>query len=63
MLRFRAGRVYAAVSVEHDKLEQEQQAAATAAAEYVADGMAVGLGTGSTAAYLLPACARRSRRT
>jgi len=42
------------VSVEHEK-----QLAAEAAAEFVADGMAVGLGTGSTVAYLLPALARR----
>jgi ribose 5-phosphate isomerase A len=39
--------------------EQEKQAAAEAAAELVADGMSVGLGTGSTVAYLLPALARR----
>jgi len=42
------------VTVEHEK-----QLAAEAAAEFVADGMAVGLGTGSTVAYLLPALARR----
>jgi ribose 5-phosphate isomerase A len=40
-------------------VEREKQAAAEAAAEYVIDGMAVGLGTGSTVAYLLPALARR----
>ncbi|GAA2358677.1 ribose-5-phosphate isomerase RpiA [Dactylosporangium salmoneum] len=40
-------------------VEREKQAAAEAAAEYVADGMTVGLGTGSTVAYLLPALARR----
>jgi ribose 5-phosphate isomerase A len=39
--------------------EREKQAAAEAAAEYVRDGMLVGLGTGSTVAYLLPALARR----
>ncbi len=39
--------------------EQEKQAAAEAAAEFVRDGMAVGLGTGTTVAYLLPALARR----
>lgn len=39
--------------------EREKQAAAEAAAEYVVDGMTVGLGTGSTVAYLLPALARR----
>ena len=40
--------------------EREKRAAADAAAELVEDGMAVGLGTGSTVAYLLPALARRS---
>jgi len=40
--------------------EQEKQAAATAAAALVEDGMRVGLGTGSTVAYLLEALARRS---
>jgi len=38
---------------------QEKQAAAEAAAELVEDGMALGLGTGSTVAFLLPALARR----
>ncbi|HEY2284335.1 MAG TPA: ribose-5-phosphate isomerase RpiA [Streptosporangiaceae bacterium] len=41
-------------------IEREKQIAAEAAAELVEDGMAVGLGTGSTVAYLLPALARRS---
>ena len=40
-------------------VEREKQIAAEAAAEFVQDGMAVGLGTGSTVAYLLPALARR----
>jgi ribose 5-phosphate isomerase A len=40
--------------------EQEKQAAAQAAAALVEDGMLVGLGTGSTVAYLLEALARRS---
>ncbi|MGI8607007.1 MAG: ribose 5-phosphate isomerase A [Gaiellaceae bacterium] len=40
--------------------EQEKQAAATAAAALVEDGMLVGLGTGSTVAYFLDALARRS---
>jgi ribose 5-phosphate isomerase A len=40
--------------------EREKQAAAEAAAELVEDGMTVGLGTGTTVAYLLPALARRS---
>jgi ribose 5-phosphate isomerase A len=39
--------------------EREKQAAAEAAAELVEDGMAVGLGTGSTVAHLLPALAAR----
>ena len=39
---------------------REKQAAAEAAAELVEDGMTVGLGTGSTVAFLLPALARRS---
>lgn len=39
--------------------EREKQAAANAAAEFVQDGMTVGLGTGTTAADLLPALARR----
>jgi ribose 5-phosphate isomerase A len=36
-----------------------KRAAATAAAELIEDGMRVGLGTGSTVAYLLPAIADR----
>jgi ribose 5-phosphate isomerase A len=40
-------------------IDREKQLAAEAAAELVQDGMAVGLGTGSTVAYLLPALARR----
>jgi len=40
-------------------VEGEKQAAAEAAAELVEDGMTVGLGTGSTVAYLLPALASR----
>jgi ribose 5-phosphate isomerase A len=40
--------------------DREKQAAAEAAAELVENGMTVGLGTGSTVAYLLPAIARRS---
>jgi ribose 5-phosphate isomerase A len=42
------------VSAEHEK-----KLAAEAAAELVEDGMTVGLGTGSTVAYLLPALALR----
>jgi len=41
-------------------VEREKQAAAEAAAELVKDGMTVGLGTGSTVAFLLPALAQRS---
>jgi ribose 5-phosphate isomerase A len=39
--------------------DTEKRLAAEAAAELVYDGMTVGLGTGSTVAYLLPALARR----
>ena len=39
--------------------EHEKKLAAEAAAELVSDGMSVGLGTGSTVAYLLPALAAR----
>src|ERR1700728_3282786 len=41
-------------------IEREKQIAAEAAAELVEDGMTVGLGTGSTVAFLLPALARRN---
>ena len=40
-------------------VEREKQLAAEAAAQLVEDGMLVGLGTGSTVAYLLPALAAR----
>jgi ribose 5-phosphate isomerase A len=40
--------------------EDEKQAAAEAAAQLVEDGMTVGLGTGTTVAYLFPALAARS---
>jgi ribose 5-phosphate isomerase A len=40
-------------------LEREKRLAAEAAAGLVEDGMVVGLGTGSTVAYLLPALAAR----
>src|SRR6266576_3114281 len=43
-------------------MEREKQVAAEAAAELVEDGMTVGLGTGSTVAYLLPALAARDLR-
>jgi ribose 5-phosphate isomerase A len=42
--------------------DTEKRVAAEAAAELVEDGMAVGLGTGSTVAYLLPAIAGRGLR-
>jgi ribose 5-phosphate isomerase A len=41
-------------------IEREKQIAAEAAAELVENGMTVGLGTGTTVAFLLPALARRS---
>jgi ribose 5-phosphate isomerase A len=40
-------------------VDAEKRAAAEAAAELVEEGMRVGLGTGSTVAFLLPALARR----
>jgi ribose 5-phosphate isomerase A len=40
--------------------DTEKRVAAEAAAELVEDGMAVGLGTGSTVAFLLPALASRN---
>jgi ribose 5-phosphate isomerase A len=40
-----------------------KRVAASAAAELVQDGMRVGLGTGTTAAYLLPAIAERGLRS
>src|SRR2546427_10355899 len=42
--------------------EREKRIAAEAAAALVEDGMSVGLGTGSTVAYLLPALAERRLR-
>jgi ribose 5-phosphate isomerase A len=41
------------------QIEQEKRRAAEAAAALVASGLRVGLGTGSTVAYLLPALAER----
>src|ERR687898_2329255 len=41
------------------EVEDEKRWAGEAAAELPEDGMAVGLGTGSTVAYLLPALAKR----
>jgi ribose 5-phosphate isomerase A len=42
------------------EVEREKRAAAEAAAELVAGGMTVGLGTGSTVAFLLPPLAARN---
>jgi ribose 5-phosphate isomerase A len=42
------------------RVEVEKRLAAEAAAELVENGMSVGLGTGSTVAYLLPVLARRN---
>jgi ribose 5-phosphate isomerase A len=41
-------------------VEEEKRSVAAAAAEYVESGMRVGLGTGSTVAYLLAALVRRN---
>jgi ribose 5-phosphate isomerase A len=41
-------------------IEREKQVAAEAAADLIENGMTVGLGTGSTVAYLLPALAKRA---
>jgi ribose 5-phosphate isomerase A len=41
------------------EIDQEKATAARASAELVEDGMLVGLGTGSTVAFLLPALGRR----
>lgn len=46
--------------MQRNDIEREKQAAAEAAAELVENGMTVGLGTGSTVAFLLPALARRA---
>jgi len=43
-------------------IDDEKRLAATAAAELVLDGMRVGLGTGSTVAWLLPELARRGAK-
>jgi ribose 5-phosphate isomerase A len=45
-----------------DAIARHKRAAARAAAELVSDGERVGLGTGSTVAYLLPALAGRGLR-
>ncbi|MCI1749541.1 MAG: ribose 5-phosphate isomerase A [Acidipropionibacterium sp.] len=42
-----------------DPFAHDKQVAAVASAQFVEDGMSVGLGTGSTVAFLLPALAER----
>lgn len=54
-----AGRAHCRVGTPMDPREDDKRAAARAAAEEVEDGMALGLGTGSTVAHFLPALARR----
>jgi ribose 5-phosphate isomerase A len=49
----------AAAATSLDEAESQKRKAAQAAAAFVSDGMRVGLGTGSTVAYLLPALAAR----
>jgi ribose 5-phosphate isomerase A len=44
----------------HGDTEREKRVAAEAAAAFVEGGSTIGLGTGSTVAYLLPALARRN---
>ena len=53
-----AGRQQPPLSDE-ELIARQKRAAATAAAELIEDGMRVGLGTGTTVAYLLPAIAER----
>src|ERR1700686_2198706 len=55
------GRQRASLS-DSDLIAAHKQAAASAAAELIEDGMRVGLGTGSTVAFLLPAIAARQLR-
>jgi ribose 5-phosphate isomerase A len=50
------------LTISPQNVEREKQRAAEAAAALVVDGMTVGLGTGSTAAYLLPPLAARKLR-
>ncbi len=51
--------VQEAVRVTAQETEQEKESSAQSASELVESGMLVGLGTGSTVAYLIPALARR----
>lgn len=48
-----------AAAAHRAEIEAQKRLVAEAAAELVEDGMVLGLGTGSTVAYLLPAVARR----
>jgi ribose 5-phosphate isomerase A len=57
-----AGRQQSSPLSDRDTTEREKRAAAEAAAELVEDGMRVGLGTGSTVAYLLDALGERKLR-
>ena len=45
-----------------DDIDREKTVAAETAADFIEDGMRIGLGTGSTVAFLLPALARRELR-
>ncbi|HEX7609468.1 MAG TPA: ribose 5-phosphate isomerase A [Solirubrobacteraceae bacterium] len=54
-----AGRQRPVPLSDNEEIERQKRAAARAAAALVQDGMRVGLGTGSTVAYLLPAIAER----
>jgi ribose 5-phosphate isomerase A len=56
-----AGRRSAPLS-DDEAIAREKRAAARASAELVQDGMRVGLGTGTTVAYLLPALAEQECR-
>jgi ribose 5-phosphate isomerase A len=45
-----------------DDVDRQKTVAAETAADFIEDGMRIGLGTGSTVAFLLPALARRELR-
>jgi ribose 5-phosphate isomerase A len=45
-----------------DDIDRQKTVAAETAADFIEDGMRIGLGTGSTVAFLLPALARRELR-
>ena len=57
--RSRAAKPGMILGMERSARQREKRLAAEAAAELVRDGMTVGLGTGSTVEYLLPALAAR----